>query len=157
MQAEKSCAKDDEPPAGGSFESLKKFHSAGRGFWHDVADADWNDWHWQLKHRITSAEQLHLGKLNPVPPKGSDKRLFVDLDVCAKGPCEGCDIKCSYFYHPRNNGVISFIELVTYALVCRRCEEPHCVNACPKEALSQQKDKNILLVRHNMRCLSCKT
>ena len=58
MQAEKSCAKDDEPPAGGSFESLKKFHSAGRGFWHDVADADWNDWHWQLKHRITSAEQL---------------------------------------------------------------------------------------------------
>ncbi|HUZ08032.1 MAG TPA: KamA family radical SAM protein, partial [Candidatus Paceibacterota bacterium] len=37
---------------------LKEFHSAGRGFWHDVSDADWNDWRWQLKHRITTAEQL---------------------------------------------------------------------------------------------------
>ena len=42
-------------------------------------------------------------------------------------------------------------------MVCRRCEEPHCVDACPKEALSQQKDKNKLLVRHYMRCVSCKT
>src|SRR5580698_9859519 len=39
-------------------ENLKKFRSAGRGFWKDVSDADWNDWRWQLKHRITSLEQL---------------------------------------------------------------------------------------------------
>lgn len=38
--------------------SLKEFHSAGRGFWRDVSDADWNDWRWQLKHRITTLEQL---------------------------------------------------------------------------------------------------
>ena len=38
--------------------SLKEFHSAGRGFWADVPEADWNDWRWQLKHRITSLEQL---------------------------------------------------------------------------------------------------
>ena len=38
--------------------SLKKFHSAGRGFWSQVSEADWNDWRWQLKHRITSLEQL---------------------------------------------------------------------------------------------------
>ncbi|MDB6018402.1 MAG: kamA [Pedosphaera sp.] len=37
---------------------LKQFHSAGRGFWSDVSDADWNDWRWQLKNRITSLEQL---------------------------------------------------------------------------------------------------
>ena len=29
--------------------ALKQFRSAGRGFWTDVSDADWNDWHWQLK------------------------------------------------------------------------------------------------------------
>src|ERR1035438_10282599 len=38
--------------------SLKEFHSAGRGFWADVAESDWNDWRWQLKHRITTLEQL---------------------------------------------------------------------------------------------------
>src|SRR3989454_5744794 len=38
---------------------LKEFHSAGRGFWSDVADSDWNSWQWQLKHRISRLEQLH--------------------------------------------------------------------------------------------------
>jgi lysine 2,3-aminomutase len=37
---------------------LKEFRSAGRGYWSKVPEADWNDWHWQLKHRITTAEQL---------------------------------------------------------------------------------------------------
>jgi lysine 2,3-aminomutase len=37
---------------------LKEFHSAGRGFWTQVPDSDWEDWHWQLKHRITSLQQL---------------------------------------------------------------------------------------------------
>ena len=48
----------NEPPSGGLFQSLKQFHSAGRGFWRDVSDADWNDWRWQMKHRITNADQL---------------------------------------------------------------------------------------------------
>src|SRR2546421_5196441 len=38
---------------------LKEFHSAGRGFWTDIADAEWNSWQWQLKHRISSLDQLH--------------------------------------------------------------------------------------------------
>src|ERR1043166_163511 len=37
---------------------VKQFHSAGRGFWHDVSDSDWNNWHWQLQHRLTTLEQL---------------------------------------------------------------------------------------------------
>jgi lysine 2,3-aminomutase len=48
----------EEPPSGRQIQTLKEFHSAGRGFWSDVSDADWNDWKWQLKHRITNAEQL---------------------------------------------------------------------------------------------------
>jgi len=38
--------------------ALKEFKSAGRGFWRDVSENDWNDWKWQLKHRITGLEQL---------------------------------------------------------------------------------------------------
>lgn len=37
---------------------LKAFRSAGRGFWSDVSDSDWNDWRWQLKNRITTLAQL---------------------------------------------------------------------------------------------------
>ncbi len=38
--------------------SLKEFHPAGRGFWADVPEAEWQDWRWQLKHRISRLEQL---------------------------------------------------------------------------------------------------
>ncbi|MBM3824583.1 MAG: KamA family radical SAM protein [Verrucomicrobia bacterium] len=55
-----------EPRGGSSAEhlaSLKQFHSAGRGFWPQIADKDWQDWKWQLRHRITTLEQLE--KLMP--------------------------------------------------------------------------------------------
>lgn len=39
-------------------DSLKRFHSAGRGFWSNIPDSDWNNWRWQLQHRITNVEQL---------------------------------------------------------------------------------------------------
>jgi Fe-S-cluster-containing dehydrogenase component len=105
----------------------------------------------------TSAQQIHQAKVSIEPKKGKDKRLFIDLDICASGECKECVIKCSYFYHPANNGIISVAELANYYLVCRRCEEAHCVNACPVEALEQQEDKEKLLIRHNMRCISCKS
>jgi lysine 2,3-aminomutase len=40
------------------FKVLKEFRPAGRGFWSDVSDQDWNRWSWQLKHRITTLAQL---------------------------------------------------------------------------------------------------
>src|SRR5437763_8889299 len=39
-------------------DSLKQFRSAGRGFWSNVPDSHWNNWRWQLQHRITNVEQL---------------------------------------------------------------------------------------------------
>jgi lysine 2,3-aminomutase len=59
MHSDTARDNGEEPPSCRSFNSLKEFHSAGRGFWSDVPDSDWNDWHWQLKHRITTLEQLH--------------------------------------------------------------------------------------------------
>ena len=106
---------------------------------------------------FTSAEQIHHGRLSTKTEAGSDYRLFIDLDICAMNECRICDLKCSYLYHPLNNGIRSIVELASYALVCRKCEEPHCVAACPKEALEQQKEKDNILMRHNMRCVSCKS
>lgn len=58
MHTDTESSSKEEPPAAARLDSLKQFHTAGRGFWRDVSDAEWNDWHWQLKHRITSLEQL---------------------------------------------------------------------------------------------------
>src|SRR2546421_500425 len=58
MHTETTSEGGEEPPSSSTLKALKEFHSAGRGFWSNFADSDWNDWRWQLKHRITSAEQL---------------------------------------------------------------------------------------------------
>lgn len=107
-----------------------------------------------MEMKRTTFDQLH-GRTDAVPPAGSGKKLFIDLDICNSDVCEECVIKCSYFFHPVNNGVISLIELATYALICRQCEEPHCVNSCPKDALEKQEDGT--LVRHTVRCVSCRS
>lgn len=41
-----------------NLQHLKIFRDSGRGSWAGVPDSDWNDWHWQLRHRITSLQQL---------------------------------------------------------------------------------------------------
>jgi lysine 2,3-aminomutase len=63
----------DEPLARLRLNRLKEFHSAGRGFWSNVPESDWNDWHWQLKHRITTREQLErlLPTLTPEESAGA--------------------------------------------------------------------------------------
>jgi lysine 2,3-aminomutase len=39
---------------------------AGQGRWSDVPASDWNDWHWQLRNRITTLAQLEtLIELSP--------------------------------------------------------------------------------------------
>ena len=52
---------------------LKEFRSAGRGFWSHIPDAQWQDWRWQLQHRITSLAQLQrlLPTLTPEEHAGT--------------------------------------------------------------------------------------
>jgi lysine 2,3-aminomutase len=50
--AENGAASFAGPPA------AKAFRPVSRGAWEGVAAADWNDWRWQLKHRVTNLEQL---------------------------------------------------------------------------------------------------
>src|SRR6266852_4272247 len=49
----------------------EQFPSAGRGIWARVPEADWNDWRWQLRNRITSLEALEaLMPLTPTEREG---------------------------------------------------------------------------------------
>ena len=47
-----------EPASEDKLKSLKEFRSAGRGYWSHIPEQDWNDWRWQLKHRITTAATI---------------------------------------------------------------------------------------------------
>jgi lysine 2,3-aminomutase len=63
----------EEPPSDPNLLNLKEFRSAGRGFWNNISDENWNDWRWQLKNRITTVEQLekYLPTLTPEERAGT--------------------------------------------------------------------------------------
>lgn len=81
-------------------------------------------------------------------------RLVIDLDKCDQ--CNGCGVRCGYFYRSpaEDHGVLGLRQRATFHLVCRRCEEPSCVDACPFDALERPEDGVLKL--HNLRCVSCK-
>jgi lysine 2,3-aminomutase len=75
MHRDDSVESSEEPPAGELTNTLKQFRSAGRGFWSNVSEADWNDWRWQLKNRITTAEQLQRLMPTLTPEEFAGARL----------------------------------------------------------------------------------
>lgn len=84
MQSHSSDGDDGDSPDSSKLQSLKQFRSAGRGFWSDVPDAQWNDWKWQLKNRITSLAQLQkfMPTLTPEEHAGtvlSDTKLAMAI------------------------------------------------------------------------------
>src|SRR5688500_8539617 len=71
MFKDTSSGDGEEPPS--ESQALKQFRSAGRGFWSDIPDSEWNDWKWQLRNRITTLEQLErfLPTLTPEERAGT--------------------------------------------------------------------------------------
>lgn len=68
-----SSESGEEPLSHRLLNSMKAFRSAGRGYWSDIPDLQWNDWRWQLKNRITSLPQLErlLPTLTPEERAGT--------------------------------------------------------------------------------------
>jgi Fe-S-cluster-containing dehydrogenase component len=82
------------------------------------------------------------------------KKILIDLEKCYNCDTK-CTVKCSYH---TNFGKDIFTRMVALGIqehVCRRCDEPPCVNSCPQKAL--EKDAKGMLQRYSMRCTSCKT
>jgi len=67
-------------------------------------------------------------------------------------------VQCSYKHHPENKGLDSLLEMIRFALICRRCEAAPCISACPQGALekipSQNHDAGVLK-RSTMLCTAC--
>jgi lysine 2,3-aminomutase len=67
--------KDEPGGASPDLAALKRLESARRSHWADVPDAEWNDWRWQLKHRIVSLDQLSRLLPNLSPEERAGTRL----------------------------------------------------------------------------------
>ncbi|RKY31633.1 MAG: 4Fe-4S ferredoxin [Candidatus Omnitrophota bacterium] len=80
------------------------------------------------------------------------KKLFIDYEICNR--CSECVAKCSYIMHPENNGITSLRELISFMLVCRKCEENPCIKVCPNDALKRVEGIN---KRATFLCISCKS
>jgi Fe-S-cluster-containing dehydrogenase component len=83
------------------------------------------------------------------------KRLFIDIPALYEVGGAVQKIECEYFYHRRNNGQFSLLEIAEFAVYCRQCREAFCVEVCPKEAL--ERTESGLIKRWNMRCVGCKS
>ena len=62
-------------------------------------------------------------------------KLIIDLAKCRLQEESG--VQCSYKHHPENKGFNSLLEMIRFALICRRCEAAPCINACPQGALEK--------------------
>ncbi|MBN2130612.1 MAG: 4Fe-4S dicluster domain-containing protein [Sedimentisphaerales bacterium] len=82
------------------------------------------------------------------------------IDLARTKLQEESQVRCSYKHHPGNKGLDALLEMVRFALICRRCEGAPCVVACPQGALekvpSETNDAGVLK-RANMLCTGCGT
>jgi Fe-S-cluster-containing dehydrogenase component len=85
-------------------------------------------------------------------------KLIIDLAKCKLQ--DESHVRCSYKHHPENKGIDSLLEMIRFALICRKCEAAPCINACPRGALEKVPSKNNdadILKRANMLCTGCGT
>jgi carbon-monoxide dehydrogenase iron sulfur subunit len=87
-------------------------------------------------------------------------RKFVSADLEKCTGCSVCEYACSMVkektYNPTKSRIraIRLGPLVNLAITCRHCEDPACVTACPKEALSQEEKTGVIMVDEE-KCNGC--
>lgn len=82
------------------------------------------------------------------------KKLFVQLDRCIG--CQAHSLACQRVRLGTMTLQSAYVDDVgNLPVVCRHCEEPACVAACPQEAMTRDEDG---VVRRNpSRCTGCKS
>jgi carbon-monoxide dehydrogenase iron sulfur subunit len=88
------------------------------------------------------------------------KCRFVSGDPSKCVGCCVCEYVCSMEHEKTYNPTKSRIRVVrlnpfvNLAIACRLCEDPQCVTACPREALSKSEETGVIMVDEEM-CNGC--
>lgn len=84
--------------------------------------------------------------------------IICDPDKCTG--CQECELACSVTKHGMFNPLLARIRnvriepVVMLSVACKLCEDPPCVIACPRKALSQDPETGIILVDEDL-CDGC--
>jgi len=84
-------------------------------------------------------------------PTVVQSRVILDIDRCVG--CRSCSAACFYSHRGMPNVAYGIIREGTLPVICRQCEDPACVAACPVEAL--RREPNGLVRRSRMLCIGC--
>jgi Fe-S-cluster-containing dehydrogenase component len=79
------------------------------------------------------------------------KRVVLDLDSCVE--CKSCSAACFYGHENMPAVEYGYSAAAGVPVICRQCEDPACVAACPWEAMS--KDEWGIVRRSQMLCTGC--
>ncbi|MFP4057048.1 MAG: 4Fe-4S dicluster domain-containing protein [Candidatus Brocadiia bacterium] len=80
-----------------------------------------------------------------------DRRVLLDLDRCID--CKSCSAACFYGHRGMPNVAFASTAEAAVPMVCRQCEDPPCVAACPFDALRREEDGAV--VRSLVFCRGC--
>jgi Fe-S-cluster-containing hydrogenase component 2 len=92
--------------------------------------------------------------------KGLVERKFVAANYEKCTGCGVCELVCALerekVFDPRRSRikVLRLHQLINMPVTCRFCEDAPCVRACLREALTQSKEKGIIIV-NDKRCDCC--
>ena len=87
-------------------------------------------------------------------------RRFVSADPDKCVGCQICEYACSMsrdkVFNPLKSGirVVRINQVVNMAVTCRLCENPACVAACPRDALTQSEETGLISVDKD-KCNGC--
>jgi len=88
------------------------------------------------------------------------KWKFISGDPSKCVGCCVCEYSCSMEHEKTYNSTKSRIRVVrlnpfiNLAIACRFCEDPQCIIACPKDALSQSENTGVIMVDEDI-CNGC--
>ena len=87
-------------------------------------------------------------------------RKFVSADPDKCVGCQVCEYACSMsrdkVFNPLKSGirVVRINQVINMAVTCRLCEDPACVAACPRDALTQSEETGLISVVKD-KCNGC--